>query len=125
MQSLEPSGDRVDVVLRTRDGEVIAERYDALVRCIGPAIEGSDLESPLVKAMLASGVARRDPAGLGLHSDSAGRLIDAAGNPSDRLFVLGALQRAEAWETTAVPEIAAMAQRLAATLLGDAATKAG
>jgi hypothetical protein len=35
--------------------------------------------------------------------------------------VLGALQRAEAWETTAVPEIAAMAQRLAVMLVGATA----
>lgn len=118
IQSLEPSGDGVDVILRTRDGEVIAERYDGLVRCIGPAIEGSDLESPLVKAMIASGVARRDPAGLGIHTDSGGRIIDAEGHPNARLVVLGALQRAEAWETTAVPEIAVMAQRLAEMLLG-------
>jgi hypothetical protein len=98
----------------------LADHYDALVRCVGPAIEGSDLETPLVRAMLARGVAQRDPAGLGIVTDAIGRVVDAQGRPSPRLLALGALQRAEGWETTSVPEIAAAARTLAAELLPEA-----
>lgn len=107
----------VDVVVRTRDGHHHADHYDALVRCIGPAIEGSDLETPLVRSMLLRGVAQRDPAGLGIVTDDLGRVVDGTGRPNQRLFVLGALQRAHGWETTSVPEIAVAARALAQALL--------
>jgi uncharacterized NAD(P)/FAD-binding protein YdhS len=107
----------VDVVVRTRDGQHFADHYDALVRCVGPAIEGSDLETPLVRSMLLRGVAQRDPAGLGIVTDELGRVVDASGRPNQRLFALGALQRAHGWETTSVPEIAVAARALAHALL--------
>jgi uncharacterized NAD(P)/FAD-binding protein YdhS len=120
IETTEATATGVDVVVRLRSGQRLADHYDALVRCVGPAIEGSDLETPLVRAMLARGVAQRDPAGLGIVTDAIGRVVDAQGRPSPRLLALGALQRAEGWETTSVPEIAAAARTLAAELLPEA-----
>jgi len=120
IETTEATATGVDVVVRLRSGQCLADHYDALVRCVGPAIEGSDLETPLVRAMLARGVAQRDPAGLGIVTDAIGRVVDAQGRPSPRLLALGALQRAEGWETTSVPEIAAAARTLAAELLPEA-----
>ena len=94
------------------------ERFDAIVRCIGPALDDSEAESALVAALIGSGAARRDPARLGIVTDGEGRVVDGDGSPSDRLFAMGALRRASAWETTAVPEISRQAQALARLLVG-------
>jgi len=87
------------------------------VRCIGPALDDSEAESPLIAALISDGAARRDPARLGIVTDGEGRVIDEGGASSERLFAMGALRRASAWETTAVPEISRQAQALAGLLL--------
>jgi uncharacterized NAD(P)/FAD-binding protein YdhS len=93
------------------------ERFDAIVRCIGPALDDSEAESPLIAALITGGAARRDPARLGIVTDGDGRVIEGDGAPSERLFAMGALRRASAWETTAVPEISRQAQALAVLLI--------
>jgi len=107
----------LEVVLR-HAGVSRRERFDAIVRCIGPALDDSEAESALVAALIGSGAARRDPARLGIVTDGEGRVVDGDGSPSDRLFAMGALRRASAWETTAVPEISRQAQALARLLVG-------
>ena len=53
-----------------------------------------------------------------LHDD-VGRLVDASGTPSERLLAIGAPQRASAWETTSIPDIAVQAASLAERLVPD------
>jgi uncharacterized NAD(P)/FAD-binding protein YdhS len=107
------SADGLDVEIRGRGGSVRHERYDALVRCIGPALEQSELTRPLVSSLLEGGLAARDAAGLGIVTDPRGAVVDAKSQPSSWLFALGALRRASAWETTAVPEIVKHAAEIA------------
>lgn len=109
-----PAG--LEVTLR-HAGVSRRERFDAIVRCIGPALDDSEAESPLIAALITGGAARRDPARLGIVTDGDGRVIEGDGAPSERLFAMGALRRASAWETTAVPEISRQAQALAALLI--------
>ncbi|MBS2026508.1 MAG: FAD-dependent oxidoreductase [Deltaproteobacteria bacterium] len=106
----------VDVELQLRDG-VHRERFDAVVVCTGPALERLDEVQPLVRALVSSGTAVRDPAGLGLETDEGGALLEPSGQPSSWLFGLGAMRRASRWETTSVPEIASHARALAERLL--------
>ncbi len=94
-------------------GQRLVDRYDRIVRCIGPALERSETEAPLVRALIASGLAAADPAGLGIVTDELGRVVQATGAPSERLFAIGALRRASSWETTAVPDISVHALALA------------
>ena len=89
--------------------------YAAVVNCAGPGrLPGA--AGPLVGGLLAAGLARVGPHGLGLDIDEAGRLVGAGGRAHDRLWVIGALRRGAQWETTAVPEIRAQARRLVADL---------
>ncbi|WP_306209758.1 FAD/NAD(P)-binding protein [Actinoplanes sp. RD1] len=87
--------------------------YAAVVNCAGPGkLPGA--AGPLVQDLLSSGTAVAGPHDLGLAVDPAGRVIAADGRAHERLWLIGPLRRGSQWETTAVPEIRAQAQRLAA-----------
>jgi len=112
-----PTPGGLEVTLR-HAGVSRRERFDAIVRCIGPALDDSEAESVLIDSLIDSAAAQRDPARLGIVTADDGRVITGAGAPSQWLFAMGALRRASAWETTAVPEITRQAQALARLLLG-------
>ncbi|GAA4259145.1 FAD/NAD(P)-binding protein [Dactylosporangium darangshiense] len=117
-------------VLRVRSGNIRAIRraeqgfavtiddatapFGAIVNCTGPSGAAS---SPLGRALLEDGLARRDATGIGLDVDGLGRLIDRDGEPVERLFAVGPVRRGAWWETTAVPEIRAQASALGRHLL--------
>lgn len=109
--------DALDVELALVNGPARRERYARIVRCIGPALEPSEAETPLVRALVASGLGAADPAGLGIVTDDEGRVVDASGVPSERILALGAVRRASSWETTSVPDIAVHALALATRLV--------
>ena len=109
-----PAADGVDVELRLACREMRRVRYDAIVRCIGPAArERAESDAPIVHGLIESGRAMADPAGLGIATDEDGHVLMADGRPSSQLFAVGALRRASSWETTAVPDIAVHAATLA------------
>jgi uncharacterized NAD(P)/FAD-binding protein YdhS len=68
----------------------------------------------LATALITGGLATSDPAGHGIAVDATGAVAG-----STRLFALGAVRRASDWESTAVPEIAVQAERLAQRLLTE------
>jgi uncharacterized NAD(P)/FAD-binding protein YdhS len=109
----EPTPRALEVELAPARGPRRRERYDRIVRCLGPALEHAETEAPLVSDLVASGLAAADPAGLGIVTDELGRVVDASGARSDRLFAIGALRRASSWETTSMPDISAHALALA------------
>ena len=92
---------------------------DRVVNCAGAGTDISRQAPPPIAAMLADGTARPDPLGLGLDVDPEGALIDAAGRPSARIHVVGALRLGVDWETIGVTEIrdqaAAVARRIVAS----------
>jgi len=116
LTSTAPRGSGVDVEIQRRSGERSVERFDAVVRCIGPALDVADAETPLLRSLLDGGFARVASAGLGVETAIDGRLVDARGTPSARIFGIGAVRRASHWETTSVPDIAAHAHQLARLL---------
>jgi uncharacterized NAD(P)/FAD-binding protein YdhS len=115
----------LDVTLRSRGGEVCVERFAGVVRCQGGSLELDLQSSPLMAALVRGGLARIDATKLGIVTAEHGRIVDAAGHPSQHLFALGQPCRASRWETTSVPEIVrdarALAQLFAAEALGDIA----
>jgi uncharacterized NAD(P)/FAD-binding protein YdhS len=108
----------LEVTLRMRGGKLRRERFDSIVRCWGPALELDPSGAPLIAGLLDQGLARYDCAHIGISTADHGRLVDATGLPSERLFALGQLCRATRWETTSVPEIARDALELAELLGG-------
>jgi uncharacterized NAD(P)/FAD-binding protein YdhS len=111
-----PRAEDLLVQLRHPGGGRRERAYVSIVRCIGPALEGSEANAPLMQALVRDGLAVADPAGLGIVTDDAGRVMEAAG-PSEQLFAIGALRRASSWETTAVPDISRHAHALARQLV--------
>lgn len=109
--------DGVRVVLRERHGGAITTSgYAAVVNCTGP---GRLVESdPLVRALVAEGMARPGPYGLGLDTDPHGALLRRDGSAHPALWTLGPTRRGVLWETTAAPEIRAQARALAQALAG-------
>ncbi|GIF76940.1 FAD/NAD(P)-binding protein [Asanoa siamensis] len=91
-------------------GDAAPARFDAVVNCTGP---GHPAGIPLVRTLVADGLATADPLGLGIDVDAAGRPIGRHGRPVEGLHVIGSLRRGRWWETTAIPEIRAQAYAVA------------
>jgi uncharacterized NAD(P)/FAD-binding protein YdhS len=105
-----PDGVRVSVA---HDGAVTVLEGGWLINGTGPAADVTAAADPLVRDLLATGLARPDQLRLGLDANPCGAVIDAAGRPGDRLFALGPPLRGTRYETTAVAEIACQAESLA------------
>lgn len=90
-----------------------------VLNCTGPDETYARASSPLVQALLADGLARPGPFGLGLDCDAGHRLIDAAGTARPGLFLVGPPTRGRFWEVTSAPsgrdQCLAVAQLIAAS----------
>jgi uncharacterized NAD(P)/FAD-binding protein YdhS len=98
--------------------DLVHARYDRVINCTGPLMDLSHSNEALPRQLFDEGVARPDPLRIGLDVDSQGRVLDAQGHANPRLWAIGPLTRAEAWETVAVPEIRGQAAELAERLAG-------
>ena len=103
----------VTVAIRERAGGERRERFDAVVRCVGPALDVAEATTPLLQSLIDGGLAALAASGLGIETTTDGRVVDARGEASHRIFGIGAVRRACDWETTSVPDIAKHAQQLA------------
>jgi uncharacterized NAD(P)/FAD-binding protein YdhS len=107
----------VRVTLRERRrGSLTRERTveaQWVVNCTGPSPTVGHAEDRFAASLIAAGLARMDPLGLGLETDFSGRPIGRSGRSSGGLWVVGSLRRPALWETTAVPELRAQAEMVA------------
>ncbi len=101
------------VDIQERSGRQRRERFDAVVRCVGPALNVTEAQTPLLQSLIDGGLATLVPHGLGIETTPEGRVVDGRGEPSSRIYGIGAVRRASDWETTSVPDIARHAQQLA------------
>ncbi len=88
-----------------------------LVNCTGAATDITAAADPLLRHLLAAGLARPDPLRLGLDTDACGAVRDADGRPASDIVTLGPPLRGRWYETTAIPEIRDQAAALARYLL--------
>ena len=109
----EAAGATVAVTIEERSGHKRHERFDAVVRCVGPALDVAEASTPLLQSLIDGGLAALAASGLGIETTTDGRVVDARGEASHRIFGIGAVRRACDWETTSVPDIAKHAQQLA------------
>jgi uncharacterized NAD(P)/FAD-binding protein YdhS len=115
-------------VLRNRGHEAVeavtTHEFAAVINCTGPGrLVDSD---PLVRSLIADGLARCGPYRLGLDVDEHGAALGrdglaGRGLRSPALYVVGPPRRGRLWETTAAPEIRAQARALATHLRGQGA----
>ncbi|QDI04864.1 pyridine nucleotide-disulfide oxidoreductase [Xanthomonas cerealis pv. cerealis] len=113
----------VEAVIRDRASySARTEDFDVLIRATGLDTDVARTSHPLIATMRDAGLLQADPLGLGLVVDARLQVRDGSGHPVAGLYCLGPLLRGGLWEITAVPELRAGAQRLAAELaaLGQA-----
>ena len=92
------------VATLARPGAGVERRsFDAVVLCTGP---GNALHcDPLVRGLLADGLARPDGIGFGLAVDAESRLVAPDGSVADGLWAFGPLTRGSFGEMTGQPDI--------------------
>jgi uncharacterized NAD(P)/FAD-binding protein YdhS len=112
-----PDGSDLRVTFRRR-GQSADEalRVDRFIDCSGVHSNPEQSENPVIRDLVAKGLARSDPLGLGLDVTNDWALIDAQGKTSERLFAIGPLTRYAGWETTAIPDIRRQCAELTARL---------
>jgi uncharacterized NAD(P)/FAD-binding protein YdhS len=119
IQQLVPEGDELRVVWRRRGGrENESFAASAVINATGPDYVLKRSADPLLGSLRAAGLLAEDPLNLGLRTAHNGACVTAEGVPSEHLFYLGPMLRADHWEATAVPELRAHAQQLARHLSG-------
>lgn len=117
IKALESWGDQIRATLVPRGGGA-AEKLvvDYVINCTGPDYRLRNSRDTLVSQLLRERLVTPDALNLGLRTGPAGEVLDAAGKAIPALYYLGPMLRADWWEATAVPELRAHLQRLAATL---------
>ncbi|HEX2763639.1 MAG TPA: FAD/NAD(P)-binding protein [Allosphingosinicella sp.] len=104
------AGERVTIERRGGCGR-FERGFAAVINCTGPEGDIRRVRDPLIEQLLADGLARPDPLGLGLDVDESSRVLGAG--PSPALYALGPLTRGRFWEIVAVPDIRGQAQGVA------------
>jgi uncharacterized NAD(P)/FAD-binding protein YdhS len=96
-------------------GERMLE-VNRVIVCTGVQENYRNSPRPLVRSLIAQGMAEPHSLGIGLRTDSQGALLDARLRASTVFFTLGPPRRGDLLETTAVPEIRVQAESLARLL---------
>ena len=101
---------------RRRARQMESMHVAKIVSCAGVGVALRDSANPVLQSLLAQGLIRPDPLGIGLDVTPDCGAIGRSGKPSETLFAVGPLTRGRFWEITAVPDIrvqcAALAQRI-------------
>lgn len=92
---------------------------DHVIDCRGIRRDPAEHAAPVIRDLLARGIARLDPLGLGLDTTAAARVIDSTGAASQRVHAIGPAARGALWEITAIPDIRAQTATLARTFFGS------
>jgi uncharacterized NAD(P)/FAD-binding protein YdhS len=117
IESVLPDGERLRVTWRPRGTSATKLlTVDCLVNATGPNYALGTAADPLLNSLRTAGLVSEDPIQLGLRTAQQGACLDAQGHPSERLFYLGPMLRAEHWEATAATELRNHAEQLAAHL---------
>jgi uncharacterized NAD(P)/FAD-binding protein YdhS len=115
--SAERVEDGASVRFRMRGTEAVETlRVARIVNCTGPEADIVRAGEPLLGALLKAGRIRQDALGIGIEVDGGCRAVGADGAASDILSVIGPVTRGTFWESVAVPDIRAQAERVAARL---------
>ena len=114
LSAVADSGDGLLAEWRPRGAVGIIRRaVDHVIVCTGPGSDPAQSRDPLLRALLAKGMARPCALRLGLDVDVHWRLRDEQGRAALPIHAMGALSKGLNWEMVAVPDIRLQAQRLA------------
>lgn len=113
------TGLAVEVAPRAREATLRSLRVGAIVNCTGPKQRVDATAGGFLGALIARGLARPDPLGLGLDVDDQFRLAGSGG----ALFAISALTRGHFGDVVGAPDIARQAIRLAGQLIAETAAQ--
>ncbi|MGX1788498.1 FAD/NAD(P)-binding protein [Bosea sp. NPDC055332] len=85
----------------------------SIVDCRGITADPGQSANPVLKSLLAQGLARVDALRIGVDVSAECALLNTSGLASRRLFAIGPLTRAAFWETVAIPDIREQCTKLA------------
>lgn len=117
---LRATGHKIAVDLQYFNGTPSSLTADLVINGTGPQTRFSATRSPLLRALLKSGLAQADASDMGLKIAADFTVMQKDDQPSPHLLALGPLLRGTLWETIAVPELRGQALRVAQTLLAAA-----
>ncbi|PJJ98714.1 pyridine nucleotide-disulfide oxidoreductase [Lysobacteraceae bacterium NML91-0213] len=107
-------GPRPRILYRRReDGSDAVIDADVVVNATGMEKRITRARSPLLQDLLAQGLARPGPHGIGIDTGVDGALFDRDGRPLPGLWTLGALRAGSLWESIAMPELRGQALQVA------------
>lgn len=119
LEAFEGAGEDCRMRFRARaSADVESVPVDMVVNGTGVELDIRRLGDPLLASLQRRGMVAVGRHGLGLRSDTAGGVLDAGGKVQPGLHVLGALRIGDIWESIAIPELRAQAQRIAHTVAG-------
>ena len=114
-------GDEVVATVR-RKGVANTEEYRVarVYDCGGVSVDVEQSSNPVVRQLIADGLARPDRLHIGLDITETCEVISATGTPAERLFAIGPLTRGIFFEIEAIPDIRVQCAELAERLLRQA-----
>ncbi len=123
--AIEPEAGSLRVRWRPK-GQQAEQQFLAqrVIDCTGGLGDHCRTGEPLIRQMLADGLVRPAPLGLGVDCSTSGALVGAKGKPAADLFAVGPVTRGALWEIVAVPEIRAQAEQVAERVLAAARGRA-
>ena len=84
-----------------------------MINCTGPSYDFARSDEPLMRSLLAMGLAEPDALRLGLHVNRQDQVVGPGGRVTPNLYALGPITRGTWWEITSVPDIRGQCARLA------------
>ncbi len=109
--------------IRSRNSQLVEEiRVAHVYECAGVIADPGKSANPLIRSLLAAGVARADPLQIGLDVAADGALISRDGACNDRIYAVGPLTRGTFLEIEAVPDIRIQCQHLAGLVVKQPAS---
>ena len=113
-----PSENKMVIKYITRENsEEESVSADFVINCIGPCQDYEQIDQPLIKNLLSSGLISCDPAHLGINALPDCSVIQNDGKPSEILYTIGLTLKGIVWESLAAPEIRVEAEELAKILI--------
>jgi uncharacterized NAD(P)/FAD-binding protein YdhS len=118
IDSVTAVGKKLQVSWRPRgSGSTATLTVDLVVNATGPDYALKRGTVPLLNSLRAADLVSEDALDLGLRTARYGACVDSQGRPSERLYYLGPMLRADHWEATAATELRDHAEGLAAHLV--------
>ena len=124
LKNAQLQGGKVGCEITTRAGTANI-RVDRVLNATGPGPDLKRCGGKLLRDLIEAGHLTQDLLRLGVRTDEMGRALNAVGQPTHNLYVLGPARRAADWEATAVPELSQQATDLAHHLLEDTVPSSG